>query len=194
MMRQNRRNTWKKGHGLSRMKENLQLQGLGGQLVLYLVYFVLGSIGMMIQVDGSCLMSRNEASITAVILLRIQNYCEYSQSLHRQMSYKFHRMHWTPTYLLLQQAANSHQKNGIALEWHQIHYLKQRKKNDLVMDARESLGVDSANVTAVDQLLADLENDPNTSYVCLFGKFESGLWFIKTKCKTMNNSVEIDVF
>ena len=34
-MRQNRRNTWTKGRILSKIKENLQLQGLGGQLVLF---------------------------------------------------------------------------------------------------------------------------------------------------------------
>lgn len=85
-------------------------------------------------------------------------------------------------------------RTGLNLEWHQMHYLKEKKKNDAVMDAHESLGTGKANITAVDRLLADLENDPKSSYVALFGEFDSGLLTIKTKRKTMNNSIEIDAF
>ena len=85
-------------------------------------------------------------------------------------------------------------RTGLSLEWHQMHYLKQRKKNDLVMDANTSLGLNKANVTAADRLIADLDDDPRTSYVCLFGEFESGLLKLKTKRKTLNNAIEVDEF
>ena len=52
-------------------------------------------------------------------------------------------------------------RTGMIMEWHQLQYLKKKKKNDLVMEARESLG-SGHEITAVDRLIADLENDPKT--------------------------------
>ena len=46
----------------------------------------------------------------------------------------------------------------------------------------------------MDRLIPDLENDPMTSFVVLYGQYDTNLLTIKTKKKTMNNSVEIDNF
>ena len=83
-------------------------------------------------------------------------------------------------------------RTGMHLEQHQLRYLKQRKKNDLVMEANDSLDV--TEITAVDRLIADLKKDPQCSYVCLYGEYNSKLLTIKTKKKGMNNAETIEEF
>ena len=75
-------------------------------------------------------------------------------------------------------------RTGIALDWQQLQYLKNKDKNALVMSKRGDKS--SGNITTVDRLLADLDADPETSYICLFGELNSGLITIKTKKKNSN--------
>lgn len=77
-------------------------------------------------------------------------------------------------------------RTGLQLDWQQLQYLKTKNKNALVMSKRGSKS--SGNITPVDRLIADLDNDPATSYICLFGEANSGLITIKTKKK--NSAVE----
>ena len=85
-------------------------------------------------------------------------------------------------------------RTGKLLDIHQIKYLKEKKKNDLVMNARESIGDTSHGVTAVDRLIADLNADPETSYVVLYADFNSDLLTLKTKTKNLNNAAQIAEF
>ena len=77
-------------------------------------------------------------------------------------------------------------RTGLTLDWQQLQYLKTKNKNALVMSKRGSKS--SGNITPVDRLIADLDHDPATSYICLFGEANSGLITIKTKKK--NSAVE----
>ena len=79
-----------------------------------------------------------------------------------------------------------HKRTGLSLEWHQLQYLKTKDKNELVMQSREAN--ESGHVTAADRLLAELDNDPRTSYMCLFGEYNSGLLKVKLKRKRLDNS------
>ena len=85
-----------------------------------------------------------------------------------------------------------HKRTGLSLEWHQLQYLKTKDKNELVMQSRGSSS--DGRVTAADRLLAELDNDPRTSYICLFGEYSSGLLKVKLKRKRLDNSVEETVF
>jgi type II secretory pathway predicted ATPase ExeA len=76
-------------------------------------------------------------------------------------------------------------RTGETLTWQQLHYLKNRDKNRLVMNSTSSV------VTASDRLIAQLENDPSQSYTALYAQFDSGLLTIKTKKKNQNSAVEL---
>ena len=69
-----------------------------------------------------------------------------------------------------------YQRTGLHLEWHQLQYLKTKDKNELVMQSRDDS--QDGHVTAADRLLAQLDNDPTTTYVCLFGEFVTTLDWI----------------
>lgn len=79
-------------------------------------------------------------------------------------------------------------RTGETLTWQQLHYLKNKDKNRLVMNSKSSV------VTASDRLIAQLENDPSQSYTALYAEFDSGLLTIKTKKKNQNSAVEIEKF
>ena len=84
-----------------------------------------------------------------------------------------------------------YKRTGLGLEWHQLQYLKTKDKNELVMQSRQSMG---GHVTAADRLLAQLDNDPTTTYVCLFGEYNSGLLTVKLKKKNLDKPVEESIF
>ena len=85
-------------------------------------------------------------------------------------------------------------RTGRHLDIHQLKYLKSRNKNDLVMNARDSLGDSLQGVTAVDRLIADLESDPKTSFVVLYAEFASNLLTLKTKTKHLDNAALVAEF
>ncbi len=60
------------------------------------------------------------------------------------------------------------------------------------MEAHDSLG--NHHNTAIDCLLAYLEHDPNTSFITLYGDFNTDLITIKNKKKTACITVEVDEF
>ena len=68
-------------------------------------------------------------------------------------------------------------RTGVSLEWHQLHYLKSKEKNRLVISG------DISNPTTADQLIAYLTKTKNAdiSFICLFAEFNLGLLAIKTK-------------
>ena len=75
-------------------------------------------------------------------------------------------------------------RTGVYMDWHQLQYLKQKQK-------KKSIGSESYDVTPVDRLIADLEKDPKTSFVVLYGEFTSGLLTIKKRTKHMNNAATV---
>ena len=87
-------------------------------------------------------------------------------------------------------------RTGIALEWYQLQYLKNKDKNDLVISQRDGDDTPSnpALITGADRLTSDLMNDSTKSFVALFGDIKSGLLTLKTKYQNQNNSICIDDF
>ena len=82
-------------------------------------------------------------------------------------------------------------RTGIFLDYKQLQYLKKRNKNDLVMEAGGSL---EGGITAVDRLIASLQNDHTISFIVLYGDFNTTLLTIKTKSQHLNNSAVIGDF
>ena len=82
-------------------------------------------------------------------------------------------------------------RTGIQLEWHQVHYLKTKDRNKLVMNGGTS---NPSNATAVDRLIADLSNDKTKSFIMLFAEKKSGLLTVKEKRFGKNKALEIDQF
>ena len=84
-------------------------------------------------------------------------------------------------------------RSDIGLEWHQLHYLKTKKKNDLVIqDMDPSLVPNNAEITAADRLLASLKNKPNVSYIALTAELNSGLITLKKRRKGVDNSITVE--
>ena len=76
-----------------------------------------------------------------------------------------------------QTAASVETCTGENLEWHQLHYLKTKEKNRLVISG------DITNPNAADRLIVYLTKNAIVSFICLFAEFNSGLLTIKTeKC------------
>eukprot|EP00984_Skeletonema_dohrnii_P022287 scaffold11426_cov78-Skeletonema_dohrnii-CCMP3373.AAC.2 len=87
--------------------------------------------------------------------------------------------------------------NAIGLEWHQLHYLKTKKKNDLVIRGMDPDDVsNTAEISAADRTLALLKSKPNVnvSYTALIAELESGLLTLKRRKKGINNSITIEEF
>jgi hypothetical protein len=83
------------------------------------------------------------------------------------------------------------ERTGISLNWQQLQYLKTKDTNQLVMSKKGSTSP-TGHTTAADRLLADLNNDPTVSFLCLFADVKSGLITIKQRHKRTNNSSSIE--
>lgn len=85
-------------------------------------------------------------------------------------------------------------RTGYRLNWQQVHHLMRKDKNDLFLSTAgtKTSNRSSIHVTAADRLLADLRNDPDISFVCLFADISSGLITIKQRNKRANNSSSIE--
>ena len=77
-------------------------------------------------------------------------------------------------------------RTGHCLEWYQVHYLKSKNKNRLMMGGTDT--------TAADRLVAWLSSDKSRSFILLFAEYDSDLITIKTKKRHLNNAVEINTF
>lgn len=87
-------------------------------------------------------------------------------------------------------------RNNIGLEWHQLQYLKNRKKNDLViqgMDPNDD-AASSHVVSAADRVLALLKSKPNVSFTALTAEMNSGLITLKKRKKGFDNSITVEEF
>jgi len=86
-------------------------------------------------------------------------------------------------------------RNDIGLEWHQLQYLKTKKKNDMVirdMDPNDTSN--TAEISSADRALVLLKNDPKVSFTALTAELNSGLITLKRRRKGMNNSITIEEF
>ena len=70
------------------------------------------------------------------------------------------------------------ERNDVNLSWQQVHYLKSKQRNRLVMNDDVS---NPKLATPVDRLLMYLRSDPTKSFIAIFGEYASGLLTIKTK-------------
>ncbi|KAL7539501.1 hypothetical protein ACHAXR_009346 [Thalassiosira sp. AJA248-18] len=81
-------------------------------------------------------------------------------------------------------------RTGECLDWQQVHYLKRKEENQLVLTG----GGSGTAPTNADRLLTYLSSDPTKSFVMLYGDYNSGMLTIKTKRMNMNNALEIDEY
>eukprot|EP00985_Skeletonema_marinoi_P033567 scaffold41627_cov190-Skeletonema_marinoi.AAC.1 len=84
-------------------------------------------------------------------------------------------------------------RNDIGLEWHQLHYLKTKKKNDMVIrDLDPGNSSSGAQISAADRALAILHNDSRVSYTALTAEAKSGLISIRRRKKGVDNSITVE--
>ncbi|KAL7529078.1 hypothetical protein ACHAWF_002826, partial [Thalassiosira exigua] len=84
-------------------------------------------------------------------------------------------------------------RTGLSLSWQQVHYLKAKNRNALLL-SDDSSTLHPDNATAADRLLSWLSTDSTKSYVALMAEFNSNLITIKTRSIRPNHAAEIREF
>lgn len=85
-------------------------------------------------------------------------------------------------------------RNNIGLEWHQLQYLKNRKKNDLVIQGMDPDDDVDVEISAADRVLALLKSKPHVSFTALTAEMNSGLITLKKRKKGFDNSITVEEF